>query len=72
MQRAVALAERIHGLDDPTVGTTLNNLATLYRAQAVTATPNRAARFEKHANPLQKHTAITDDCARSRPLLAHC
>jgi hypothetical protein len=40
MQRGVS--ERIQGPDDP-VGTTHNNLATLYRAQAVTATPNRAA-----------------------------
>jgi hypothetical protein len=34
MQCAVALAERIHGPDDPTVGTTLNNLATLYKKRA--------------------------------------
>ena len=32
-QRALALAERLHGPDHPSVGTTLNNLAELYRAQ---------------------------------------
>lgn len=32
-ERAVALAERLHGTDHPHVGTALNNLGLLYRAQ---------------------------------------
>ena len=32
-ERAVALAERLHGPDHPNVGTALNNLGLLYRAQ---------------------------------------
>ena len=33
-QRALALAERLHGPDHPDVGASLNNLAALYQSQA--------------------------------------
>jgi hypothetical protein len=51
----VALAERIQGPDHPTVGTTHNNIATLYSAQAVTATPNRAARSKSSKSVANIH-----------------